>query len=45
MFPLEDADRWAAMHDEVERTCELIRSFEGRYLILIDDIDIPEFLR
>ena len=38
IFPLEDADRWAAMHGEVERTCELIRSFDGRYLILIDDI-------
>ena len=38
MFPLEDAHRWGAMRDEVERTCELIRSFDGRYLILIDDI-------
>ena len=38
MFPLEDADRWAAMRDEVERTCRLIRHFDGRYLILIDDV-------
>ncbi len=37
MFRLEDADSWSAMRDEVERTCELIRSFDGRYLILIDD--------
>jgi inosose dehydratase len=38
MFPLEDAGRWEAMRDEVERTCELIRHFDGRYLILIDDV-------
>jgi inosose dehydratase len=38
MFPLEDAGRWEAMRDEVERTCELIRRFDGRYLILIDDV-------
>jgi len=38
MFPLEDAARWAGVRDEVERTCELIRSFDGRYLILIDDV-------
>src|SRR6185295_17986878 len=36
MFPLEDAERWAAMRDEVDRTCELLRSFGSRYLILID---------
>lgn len=38
MFPLEDAERWEAMRDEVERTCQLIRVFDGRYLVLIDDV-------
>ena len=38
MFPLEDRNRWAAMRDEVERTCQLIQHFDGRYLILIDDV-------
>jgi inosose dehydratase len=38
MFPLEDAGRWQAMRDEVERTCELIERFDGRFLILIDDV-------
>lgn len=37
MFHLEDADAWDGMRDEVERTCQLIRRFEGRYLIVIDD--------
>ena len=38
MFPLEDAARWAAMRAEVDRTCELIASFGGGFLILIDDV-------
>jgi inosose dehydratase len=37
MFPLEDASRWEAMREEVDRTCALIRRFGGSYLVLIDD--------
>jgi inosose dehydratase len=37
MFALEDRERWDSSRDHVERTCELIRSLGGRYLVLIDD--------
>lgn len=38
MFALEDATVWARKRDEVERTCDLIASLGGRYLVLIDDV-------
>jgi inosose dehydratase len=38
MFPFEDRERWEAARDEVARTCDLVASLGGGYLLLIDDV-------